>query len=305
MTEFYDNEGLCQDVFERLGRCWHVWTNENHEIIFRDDEDFKVGMVIMAMCAMLCPGVKILTFELMSNHIHIVIVGSEADARSLFDTFKKMLRMYFRGEGRLLPLKEFECNMRKLEDLSDCRNTIVYVNRNGYVARSDHSPFTYPWGANACFFNLPSYLLYKSSDDMMIWKERRSIAHSHLVDGLHNIVRVNGIVSPWCFCDIRVAESLFRGPAHYFFSLSKNIESNRQIASEIGESMYYTDDELYAWVTAMAFKKYSSQVKLLSRDAKIDLAKSMHFEYNASNKQIARLLKLDINVVAGLFPKLP
>ena len=35
---------------------------------------------------------------------------------------------------------------------------------------------------------------------------------------------------------------------------------------------------------------------------KIEVAKNMHFEYNASNKQISRILKLDVTAVNALFP---
>lgn len=304
MSPFYDNESLCQYSFERLGPCWHVWTNENFETLFRNDEDFKAAMALFAMSCMLFPGLKILTFELMNNHLHIAVAGREEEIRELFECFKRMLRTYFRKEGVLVNLKDFQCNLRLLESLSDCRNTIIYINRNGYVARSDHSPITYPWGANSCFFNSVSFYVYKTADKRMKCRDRMALAHTHQVDSLKNVIMVEDVVTPWCFCSIRDAESMFRGPAHYFYSLSKNIEANKQIASEIGENVYYTDDELFGVVTSLASRKYSTQVRFLSRDAKIEMAKTMHYEYNASNKQVARLLKLDVSVVGCLFPEL-
>ncbi|MCQ2115314.1 MAG: hypothetical protein MJZ07_03835 [Bacteroidales bacterium] len=303
MDAFYDTEGLCQDCFDKLGQCWHLWTDEDHEIIFRNEDDYKMAMAIIAMASMLFPNLKVLTFEIMSNHLHMALAGKREEVLALFEKIVSMIKAVLNSEGRLLSLKNFNCHLRMIESLSDCRNTIVYINRNGYVARPDHSPITYPWGANSCFYNNSSFQIYETSKEILTWRQRLAIAHTHDVDPLKHVMSVNEVVSPWCFCYIREAEQLFRGAAHYFFCLSKNIEANKQIASEIGERVYYTDDELFALLTAMAARKYSTQLKLLSREAKIDLAKSIHYEYNATCKQISRMLKLDINVVTSLFPK--
>lgn len=40
---------------------------------------------------------------------------------------------------------------------------------------------------------------------------------------------------------------------------------------------------------------------LLPKDAKIEIAKTLHYDYNADNKKIARMLKLDIHILNGMF----
>jgi hypothetical protein len=40
----------------------------------------------------------------------------------------------------------------------------------------------------------------------------------------------------------------------------------------------------------------------LSKDSKIETAVWMHHNYNASNKQIGRILHLDLQIVDALFP---
>jgi len=42
---------------------------------------------------------------------------------------------------------------------------------------------------------------------------------------------------------------------------------------------------------------------ILDKSSKIELAKKLHFDYNASNKQIKRILRLDEHIVNSLFPK--
>jgi hypothetical protein len=41
---------------------------------------------------------------------------------------------------------------------------------------------------------------------------------------------------------------------------------------------------------------------LLGKDEKLSLAKVLHFDYNADNAKIARLLRMPVEVLATLFP---
>ena len=97
---------------------------------------------------------------------------------------------------------------------------------------------------------------------------------------------------------------MFRDSHHYFSLLSKNVESFSSIARRLGDRVVVTDEEMYNLLTRIAQRDYKlNQVSLLPPQEKIRLAKMMHFEYNATNSQIQRLLKLDISVVNELFPK--
>ena len=85
MKSFFDDEGRCSQVFHDLGECYHLWTSENFELIFCSDDDYRAGMNIIGICARLFPEIKILTFELMSNHIHFAIAGERTIIHSFFD----------------------------------------------------------------------------------------------------------------------------------------------------------------------------------------------------------------------------
>lgn len=75
------------------------------------------------------------------------------------------------------------------------------------------------------------------------------------------------------------------------------------MAAEIGEGIFYTDEELFAIAMVKCRTDYKVDApSLLSRDAKIQLARSLHYDYNAGNGKIARLLRLDYSVVDALFP---
>jgi len=70
----------------------------------------------------------------------------------------------------------------------------------------------------------------------------------------------------------------------------------------LGDTIFLTDDEMLAAISLLAKKKYGDgRIKFLPNNSKIELAKTMRSDYNASEGQIQRMLRLDRGVVSELF----
>lgn len=71
---FLDKESRCKRLFEQalrfFGPFYHLHTPEDHPVIFQDPDVYVFAMTAIGMCAHDCPKIKIITFELMSNHVH-------------------------------------------------------------------------------------------------------------------------------------------------------------------------------------------------------------------------------------------
>ena len=302
MNDFSNKEGRCLLCFNELGPCYHIWTPENFEIIFRNADDFRIGMGIMAIVAKCFPDVRIITFELMTNHLHIMVAGDKQRLRKMFDQIKKYLVRMVEDAGRTIDWSSFKPGIRQLNDLPDARNVLIYDNRNGFLVHDNYTPFSYPWGANSCYFNPDAKRRFLESSVPSTIKDRRSISHSHISDGLQGLNILDGCFSPFSFCDITVGESIFRDAVHYFHMLCKNIEGNNQIAKEIGESISYTEDELYSAISAKCKNVYgTANPTQIPADAKIAMAKMMRYDYNATPKQIQRMLRLNQGILQSIF----
>lgn len=304
MTNFNTQEAACSGVFEFLKPLWHLWTPEDVEIILPDVASFKAAMTILAICAILCPEVSVITYELMSNHLHMVVSGPREIVLKLFTFIRRYLRRYLKGRGLPAP-ERFDCSLREITTLSEARNVIAYNNRNGYVVTPDSSPFSYRWGANQYYFNPEAKRRYFDASAKKIPQaERRKLLHSHVSDGMKNPpVALDGCACPMCFCVIDAGEKLFRNATQYFRDVSKNLESAKQIAEQIGERVYFNDDDLFTVVLRLCKDQYNtSGPSTLPGQAKVEVAKQLHFEYNAGNKQISRILKMDRALVDSLFP---
>jgi hypothetical protein len=278
----------------------HVCTSENNPVIFHNNADFKIGMTLFALCATRWKGkVKIYTFSLMSNHFHVLAAGLEEDIKSFICAFLSLLSKAIEPDRHLnLPVPNFFT----VKDLRHLKNTIVYINRNGYVANSAFTPFSYPWGAGCHYYNPILNQLFMLNSKRLTVREIRTICHCHSYDNA-TLFCFNGYASPLSFCAIEEGERYFTDARKYFAALTRNIEAYQEVAFETGSKVFYTDEEMFSFIYQKA-KKISPDVELLDLqyDIKAGLAREMHYLYGSSNKQISRILGIDIMTVNRLFP---
>ena len=297
-AEYYDRENLCQYYFDKLGSVYHLCTPENHPLIFRNKDEFQTGMNLMGIAAKAYPKVKILTFELMSNHMHLITVGLREDVECFFICLKSLI-------DKCLPeadLSGFVMHLHEVKTLENLRNAIAYTNRNGSVIDPDVCPYTYQWGANRYYFNPEAKARYEEQKRKASNSFIREQSISRKFDDIKDLHLVDGYINPMSFCAISDGESLFRNARHYFTKVSRHIESYDEIAKMIGEQIYYTDDDLFSAACSLAAKKYDCKIpSQLTINQKIELSKILYREYNAGIKQLQRILKIEQGILTALF----
>lgn len=304
---YQEKESRCRQLFElalhRFGPFFHLHTPDKHPVVFPDPNSYRTAMTLIAICAHDCPDIRIITFELMSNHMHFVLCGEEEACRRFFALFKKRWRQSLRIRKTVMDLSGFTDRIVSIPTLESLRNQICYTNRNNYVVDPSHTPFSYPYGSGNCYF-LP---VNQNRADMLFGsltiRQKRELLHSHHLDYPKDYAIIDGYISPASYCAIAFGERLFRDARHYFFKLSRDIESDREVAKTLGEAVYYTDDELNAILFKKCKDDYGGQrATLLPQSEKQILARQLHFDYNADNEKIARLLKLPHALVHSMFP---
>lgn len=302
--DFARQENLCRERFIEAGTCFHVCSRENHPVMFHGDDEFKAVMNIIAFVAFLYNDIQIFTFEVMSNHLHFALSGE-------IERIRRFLRVLVTKLASSPALRDSSASIIKLDfrilpidSLENLRNVISYVNRNGFVVNSDHSPFSYPWGANRYFFNPEAKSRFQSCGTRATCVLKRNLFHSDRLAKVSSVIILDGYVSPACFCHIEEAESFFRSGWHYFHKVSRDVEAAKDIAGAIGESIFYNDDELFSVAASVSAKKFGRPSSAtLSKEEKVEVARLLHYDYNATNKQVSRVLKIGIEDVNLLFPK--
>lgn len=304
MLTFAEKERFCEREFEISGPFWHLYTDGRAmEDFLCNEDDFKSAMTALAITAVMFQKVQVITFELMANHIHSILGGLPEDCMEFFRRFRQRIRRLSLSKGKAIDWDPFRAELIEIETLPALRNEIVYVNRNGFVAHPQYTPFSYPWGGGCAFF-IPAYSLLPAKSIKEIgFNKARELTHFREIRMIERLKFVGDVVYIPSFCRTDIGERMFRDAHSYFFSLTRNAEAFSLIAERLKDSIFLTDNEMYAAAVNYAEKTFDNrQLAMLSPDQKIRLAKEMHFKYNASNQQIRRLLKLDIGILNELFP---
>ena len=301
---FSEKEGICESVFIANGPYWHIYTDGTKmQNIFCCEEDFRTGMWALAASLHLRKEVRALTFELMTNHVHLIIAGQRENCIKAFDLFSTRLKMAFPKRQRTIDWSQFKMNILPIESLQALRNEIIYTNRNAFVANPSYTPDSYPWGGGCAYFNPWLKHLVTSPLGRLPILTQRTLLHTREISPFTDLREINSMPFIPSFCDIRLGESMFRDARSYFNSLTRNAEVFSQIASRLKDTIFLTDEELYSVICSHISKEYSVKTpSQLSAQQKVDTARYVHFGYNASNQQLRRMLRLDLAILEELFP---
>lgn len=304
-VSFGERERQCEELFLNRGPFFHLCTPGDETLtLFEDKNDFRFAMNLTALVSWLTPGVRIITFELMGSHLHVIGEGLLEEAEKGFSQWRKRLYRFYQSMGRVRNLDAFQAQIIPIGDLSFLRNSIAYVNRNGYLVHPEHSPYSYPWGANRFYFNPDACLRRDGTYRDLTYDQRRCLFRSHTIAYPESHFLVDGYISPASYCAIGLGEDFFRDARHYFSLVSRCVEGYKDIAKLLGDSFFCTDDELFLIIRQISRDKYGiSRPDTLPPDRKQELARMMHYDYKANPQQIRRMLRVEESAVRSLLGK--
>ena len=333
--EYYQIAATCESRFAELGQCWHLCTDgKKTDILFPDDNAYVFGMNLMGLCADRCKDkVRIYTFILMSNHIHIIIGGSSNDCLNFFELYRTRLKKYLAPKKNGIRFKGFDTpKMIPITDVKMLRFEIAYVNRNAFVDDFHQLPFSSPWSAGSYFFNtfllrlvqqkkynsLRNYQKYEMlySRDVAL-SDQIQVTELHFIDNqcidlvsnrkisydAENIT-IKRMILPDSYCYISDAESLFVDHHQYFYIIDKDSERYSESAKRLGDDKFLNDTEICNKAFELTKKLFGfNTIGSLDKQQKIEIARILKKEYGAGNSQIERSVRLESEIVNELFPQ--
>ena len=238
----------------------------------------------------------------MNNHFHLILSGAKKDCENFFIAYLEHLKLIFRSRTNSINWNNFTWELIPIEDLRALRNEIIYAHRNAYVANDQFNPFNYPWGGGCTYFNRRFQEISVCRIEDLSLRKKRELCHTKDVDKIKGLKFCGDVVMIESFCEVRLGEQLFTNAKSYFNALTKNVEAYSQIAHRIKDSIFLTDDELFKVAVSLTEKNFGCKMGILNPEQKIQLAKELHYKYNANNQQLRRILKLDIEILTELFP---
>lgn len=261
-------------------------------IWFKDDEDFAAGMNYVAVVAATVD-VSVLSFILMSNHVHFFLECSAEDAKKYIDLYKSKYSRYckkkYGTEGHLkrvgVDIKEIKWAPESLEQVS------AYVIMNPVAANICLSPEMYPWGSANCFFNTDNKTCRRLEE--MSGREQIRLLHSNVKLNQKYEVCDMGYILPRSFVKVKFMESVFQTPKRMRYFLNNSSKAKTLRERKLTEAVSLSDQTLILAVKDICrsmFDKYDASA--LDREQIKTVARHLRRCFRADANQISRVLGL-------------
>lgn len=294
---------ICSRLFMIMVRLefWLVTTAHLEDRLwFRDDEDFKVGMNLVAVLAA-SSQVLVLAFILMSNHVHFVLQGTYEECLKFINRFKKIYAQYvmkkyhskelLRRNG--VDLRELSVGDESLE------RAIAYVQMNSVAANICLNSYDYLWGTGNTFFN-PTSPQGMPVGNLSI-RERRRILHSHQEVPYGYCLLNDGFIAPKSYVQYKFVESVYRTPKRMNFFLQSSSKAKR--VSEFAENNIpaFSDQAIAATIPDLCksiFHRNSAEE--LNDTQKEELLRQLKYRFSADVNQLARVTNSSYQKVSSL-----
>lgn len=267
-------------------------------MLFGDEDDFRVGMNIVAISAHLID-VKVLSFILMSSHVHFVLYCSREEAKIFIDKYKTLYSKYYcrkYGTSEFLRLLGIDIQEVFVEDESLFR-AIAYVIMNCVAANLVAVPVLYPWGTGDLFFNARQQYGQKLGE--MSQNSRRKLLKSRVELPKDCVVGDGGYILPCSYVPVKYVESLFRTPKRYSFFLNTSSKAKQRL--EKTEAPSFSDTIVKAAMNCLVHSLFrKASLEDLNDGQKAELMRQLQRRFSSDESQLVRISGFQQNEVSRL-----
>lgn len=266
---------------------WYHLVTDKTKWLFHTPEEFVFGMNTIALCALLYP-VRIVRFELMGNHIHIVLEGTGAACLKVFFYIRKRLGVDL--DFQLIPI----------EDKAQLMNTLLYVDRNPYETDLNVLPGGYPWGTGGLGFRLqpPGGV---RADTLSKAYLRRILRSDVEIPGDFRVDTELGMVLPASFVDTAFFEQVFGTASFYLTRFVKSLEAFLHLADQVGEDLPISPAEVDSLIEDQLRENYGgNRFRYLRAWEKEKLVQTLANQYRIPPATLAERLDLPVYLVGQM-----
>ena len=257
------------------------------KIWFRDEEDFKVAMNLVAVVAASSTAL-VLSFILMSNHVHFLLSGSEGEASAFIDKFKQLYGKYYRRKyGIPKILRGNAVDIRPVgEENESLERALAYVQMNCVAANICTNPGQYPWGCGDVFFSQrrnEGFLLGSLSQ-----RAQARLLHSREFLPKDYRVLGQGYVDPASYVPVSFVESVFHTPRRYNYFLMNSSKARARMEARSLPS--FRDQVIISSIEDLCHSLFrKNEIGSLEEAEKAELVRQLRWRFGSDIPQIARL----------------
>ena len=270
---------------------YHLCLDRVEGSLFHDEEDYRMGMASIGL-AKLKFGIEIYAFELMPNHLHVILSGTGVQCMKVFAFIKRRLSEQLIKKGYPPLAESYGFKLIPIEDEDALRKQILYTARNPYE-KDFCIPGGHKWGSGYLFFNtLAECICGKKA------KEMKKV-ELHAYTGSHEALPPDWEIHPELgvlpknFVRTDKVLKLFPSAKDWLTRLVKEYETVVKIARSLNEEIDFSDEEVRDMVNTELRNTYPGRLfKTLTQDEKCKVAVRMNLSHGLSARQLSRALFL-------------
>lgn len=276
---------------------YHLCTDGRPDVLlFYNDKEFAMGMTAIALVAIKF-SVQIYVFELMPNHIHIVL---SATGDTCVDIFEYLVRKFSRqlvADGFPPLPSDYDFRLTDIKDIESFRHHYLYAVRNPYE-KGWCAPGGYLWGSDYLLFGQWGHLISGKKAGEMSVRELRAITKSKTEIPAHWEIHPQLGILPKNYIVLEKVKKLFPEVKQYMTQCIKDYESFIYIADSLGESVSLSSEETDDLLQRLLRQHYAGRpVTDLSADEKCRLAVILNDKFRVDPAIIAQKLRMPFHVV--------
>ena len=270
--------------------------------MFQDDKDFISGVNRIGVCSFLA-NVKVVSYVLMDNHVHFVLLGTMPLCKEFITRYKHLTGKYIYTRYSIKGhIRGVSARIIPIVDNDNLKAVISYIDRNPVVAGYKSLPVEYPWGSARYVFrenpeagkeNMLAIGTIPVRQMAGMLGTRVKLPNEWQVDN-------SGMIYPPCFLEEDIIEALFKSPVGYIYHLAKKMEGEIDAVICSGNRSFIPDKELRPVVTQLDADMFgNNDIRILNLSSRLVIARKLRYEYASTHKQIARMLHLDVEMLKG------
>ncbi len=276
-------------------------------ILCKDRNDYDLFVKIIVICS-LRKNVVIVTYAVVSNHVHVTILaGSQREADEYANEIKKMYSMYFsRKYADSAVLRGSDAKAQLIDSDWYLRNAIAYDIRN--ALDNGENIIEYPWtGLRALFRDGKPDEFHQQTRQVSKLSKREKRKLFHTDDDLSHVkweIDSLGELIPVTICDWRYVEAAFNNDQAYFMK-SVGIVNTAEMEHRlvIAPRMMITDEEFLRNANDISERWFKTTIHNLTMEKRIRMISFMHHTQKTTIPQLARIFEIDRETIKRIISK--
>ena len=258
---------------------------------FRDDSDY-----IIAIQSAIMADVEVLSFILMSNHVHFVLRGAPDSVRNFVNSFKGRYSQYlFHKYGSKDFLRRNSVHLKELpaDDPESLERAMAYVQMNSVAAGICSHPTQYPWGTGSTFFN-PTDTIGSSHIGEKSLRYQKRVLHSSFknIPETWLISRADYIL-PRSYVKVEWVERRFKTVSRMNYFLQTSSRARKRIDTGENALPSFRDQLILQALPDICQSLFQKkQFSELTDTEKTEVLRQLRYRFSANVNQLARVCGL-------------